>query len=113
MSTLAGHTQCASSVVWPQQETIYSASWDHSVRLWDAETGKNLSDIVSANILQLSLSICFCFLIVLGNYITKVKNKVASLSVVGMRERVFGYQNFLKWAYIEHLKSMLIEITDY
>ena len=33
--------------------------------------------------------------------------------MVGMRRRVFGYQNFLKWAYIEHLMSMPIEITDW
>ncbi|KAJ4707310.1 Ribosome biogenesis protein WDR12-like [Melia azedarach] len=45
VSTLVGHTQCVSSVVWPQQETIYSASWDHSVRTWDVETGKDISDI--------------------------------------------------------------------
>ncbi|XP_077216803.1 transducin/WD40 repeat-like superfamily protein [Tasmannia lanceolata] len=41
VSTLAGHTQCVSSVVWPEHETIYSASWDHSVRRWDVETGKD------------------------------------------------------------------------
>ena len=65
---------------------------------------------ISLSCLCLSVSVC---LIILGNYITKVKNKVASLSVVGMRGRVFGYQNFLKWAYIEHLISMPIEITDW
>ena len=26
---------------------------------------------------------------------------------------MFGYQIFLKWAYIEHLMSMPIEITDW
>ncbi|CAI8594260.1 unnamed protein product [Vicia faba] len=44
-TTLVGHTQCVSSVIWPQRESIYSASWDHSIRKWDVETGKNLSDI--------------------------------------------------------------------
>lgn len=39
-STFQGHSQCVSSVVWPEQQTIYSASWDHSVRQWDAQTGR-------------------------------------------------------------------------
>ncbi|XP_047069261.1 ribosome biogenesis protein WDR12 homolog [Lolium rigidum] len=39
-STFEGHSQCVSSVAWPEQQTIYSASWDHSVRQWDAQTGK-------------------------------------------------------------------------
>ncbi|XP_057807935.1 ribosome biogenesis protein WDR12 homolog isoform X1 [Salvia miltiorrhiza] len=41
LTTLVGHTQCVSSVVWPQRETIYSGSWDHSIRRWDVETGKD------------------------------------------------------------------------
>ncbi|XP_065855380.1 ribosome biogenesis protein WDR12 homolog [Euphorbia lathyris] len=44
-STLAGHTQRVSSVVWPEHGTIYSASWDNSVRSWDVETGKDSSKI--------------------------------------------------------------------
>ncbi|XP_042066028.1 ribosome biogenesis protein WDR12 homolog [Salvia splendens] len=41
LTTLVGHTQCVSSVVWLQHETIYSGSWDHSIRRWDVETGKD------------------------------------------------------------------------
>ncbi|XP_062151053.1 ribosome biogenesis protein WDR12 homolog [Alnus glutinosa] len=52
VSTLVGHTQCVSSVVWPEHETIYSASWDHSVRRWDVETGKDLSDIFCGKVLS-------------------------------------------------------------
>ncbi|KAE8021798.1 hypothetical protein FH972_007659 [Carpinus fangiana] len=51
VSTLVGHTQCVSSVVWPQHETVYSASWDHSVRRWDVETSKDLSDIFCGKVL--------------------------------------------------------------
>lgn len=41
-----GHTQCVSAVIWPQMGAIYSTSWDHSVRSWDVETGKDSLNIV-------------------------------------------------------------------
>ncbi|KAL6961191.1 WD repeat-containing protein 12 [Sarracenia purpurea var. burkii] len=41
VSTFVGHTQCVSTVVWPENETVYSASWDHTIRRWDVETGKD------------------------------------------------------------------------
>ena len=30
-ATLRGHSQCVSGVAWPDQDSIYSGSWDHSV----------------------------------------------------------------------------------
>jgi hypothetical protein len=31
-ATLAGHTQCVAAVAWPTPGTLFSGSWDHSVR---------------------------------------------------------------------------------
>lgn len=46
VTTFVGHTQCVSSVVWPEHDVIYSSSWDHSVRRWDVETGKESLNLV-------------------------------------------------------------------
>lgn len=51
-STLVGHTQCVSSVVWPESGTIYSASWDHSIRQWDVETGKDTLNLFSGKVIN-------------------------------------------------------------
>lgn len=46
ISTLLGHTQCVTAVTWPEQQTIYSASWDHSVRQWDVQAVKETWNMV-------------------------------------------------------------------
>ncbi|KAF9626718.1 hypothetical protein IFM89_038892 [Coptis chinensis] len=52
VSTFVGHTQCVSSVVWPECEDIYSASWDHSIRRWDIETGKDTLNVFTGKVLN-------------------------------------------------------------
>lgn len=36
---MEGHMQCVSSLHWISEDEIASASWDHSVRLWDVDSG--------------------------------------------------------------------------
>lgn len=45
--TLQGHTQPASTVIWPQEEEILSAGMDHCIRMWDMPSGVNKSTLVS------------------------------------------------------------------
>jgi len=40
---MTGHTDSVSSVVWPSEQVVYSASWDFSIRRWDVETGQEVS----------------------------------------------------------------------
>ncbi|KMZ65037.1 Ribosome biogenesis protein Ytm1 [Zostera marina] len=52
ISTLKGHTECVSAVVWTERETIYSASFDHSVKRWDVQTGKHTWNLASGKLLR-------------------------------------------------------------
>ncbi|KAH9610003.1 hypothetical protein KSS87_013976 [Heliosperma pusillum] len=52
VSTLVGHTNCVSCVKWPKDDTIYSASWDHSIRIWDVEKGKATWTVFSGKVLN-------------------------------------------------------------
>ncbi|XP_063233089.1 ribosome biogenesis protein WDR12 homolog [Bacillus rossius redtenbacheri] len=44
--TLAGHKEAVSAVAWTGVGELCTASWDHTLRLWDAETGGLKADVV-------------------------------------------------------------------
>lgn len=50
LSTLIGHTLAVSAVVWGMRTTLYSGSWDHTIRLWDVNTGVNTRTLAGSQV---------------------------------------------------------------
>ena len=46
-STLKGHREAISTVQWVDNDELMSASWDHTIKLWDAEYGGTKAEIIT------------------------------------------------------------------
>lgn len=51
-ATLQGHTQVVGALDWSERDTIYSASWDHSLRTWDVESAVNTNILTCSKALH-------------------------------------------------------------
>lgn len=49
ISTLKGHKEAVSGVVWMDHNTLLSSSWDHLLKLWDCELGAIKQEIAGNN----------------------------------------------------------------
>jgi ribosome biogenesis protein YTM1 len=53
--TLAGHTETVSACKWIDETTVVTASWDHSIRLWDVFAGHDKQTMKSPSKIFLSI----------------------------------------------------------
>eukprot|EP00743_Colponemidia_sp_Colp-15_P003223 GILK01003482.1.p1 GENE.GILK01003482.1~~GILK01003482.1.p1 ORF type:complete len:429 (+),score=37.65 GILK01003482.1:67-1353(+) len=50
VAELLGHTQQVSAVCWPYTATLYTGSWDHTIRVWDVDSKTTVNTLTGNKI---------------------------------------------------------------
>jgi len=57
-----GHSEGVSAVEWFEEDEVCTASWDHTIRIWDLQTAEQKSSLVSLKAWLYTKNILILFL---------------------------------------------------